>query len=50
MRKAWAETQQNEAIKDLLSLQGANEGKLRFKDMRDLVLKYERKGYNQSDR
>jgi hypothetical protein len=45
MRKAWEETQQKEAFKDLLLIRGANGGKLKFKDMKDLVKKYKRKGY-----
>ena len=40
MRKAWEDTQQKEAFKDLLLIRGANGGKLKFKDMKDLVLKY----------
>jgi ribonuclease HII len=45
MRKAWEETQQKEAFKDLLLIRGANGGKLKFNDMKDLVEKYKRKGY-----
>ena len=45
MKKAWKETQQQEAFKDLLTLRGANGGKLNFKDMKDLVNKYKQKGY-----
>jgi hypothetical protein len=45
MRKAWKETQQQEAFKDLLTLRGANGGKLNFKDMKDLVNKHKQKGY-----
>ncbi len=43
---AWVNTQQSEAFKDLLTLRGANGGKLRFKDMKELVDKYKQKGYN----
>jgi hypothetical protein len=45
MQKAWEDMQQKEAFKDLLLIQGANGGKLKFKDMKDLVLKYKQKGY-----
>ncbi len=43
MRKAWEETQQKEAFKDLLLIRGANGGTLKFKDMKDLVEKYKKK-------
>ena len=43
---AWVNTQQSEAFKDLLTLRGANGGKLRFKDMKELVDKYKQKGYD----
>jgi hypothetical protein len=45
MRRAWKETQQQEAFKDLLTLRGANGGKLNLKDIKDLVNKYKQKGY-----
>ncbi len=45
MRKAWEDTQQKEVFKDLLLIRGANGGKLKFMDMKDLVLKYKQKGY-----
>jgi hypothetical protein len=45
MRKAWEETQQKEAFKDLLLIWGANGGKLKFKDMKDLVEKYKKRLY-----
>jgi hypothetical protein len=45
MRKAWENLQQEEAFKDLLTLRGANGGKLLFKDMKTLVENYKKKGY-----